>query len=167
MNPWESPRLFRVSRGASLSHGGAGDESHGACDQSAGNDRKPWVVANIVVDAVRDVAEPQRCFVVLPRERAGGVGDGVIDTVAKPLDVGIVRVRKLYEQFLRAIDQLVEPAQFVHFYFLSGPVDGNAHRQPTRIVSGATGRRKVLEIEGATATAIAAAFPDPVFKLRS
>jgi uncharacterized protein YggU (UPF0235/DUF167 family) len=30
-----------------------------------------------------------------------------------------------------------------------------------RIVSGATGRRKVLEIEGATASAIAAAFPDP------
>jgi uncharacterized protein (TIGR00251 family) len=30
-----------------------------------------------------------------------------------------------------------------------------------RIVSGATSRRKVLEIEGATATAIAAAFPDP------
>jgi uncharacterized protein YggU (UPF0235/DUF167 family) len=29
-----------------------------------------------------------------------------------------------------------------------------------RIVSGATSRRKVLEIEGATATAIAAAFPD-------
>jgi uncharacterized protein YggU (UPF0235/DUF167 family) len=29
-----------------------------------------------------------------------------------------------------------------------------------RIVSGATGRRKVLEIEGATATAIAAAFPE-------
>jgi uncharacterized protein YggU (UPF0235/DUF167 family) len=29
-----------------------------------------------------------------------------------------------------------------------------------RIVSGATSRRKVLEIEGATATTIAAAFPD-------
>jgi uncharacterized protein len=29
-----------------------------------------------------------------------------------------------------------------------------------RIVSGATSRRKVLEIDGATATAIAAAFPD-------
>jgi len=40
----------------------------------------------------------------------------VIDTVAQPLDVGIVRVRKLYEQFLRAIDQLVEPVQFVHFF---------------------------------------------------
>jgi uncharacterized protein (TIGR00251 family) len=30
-----------------------------------------------------------------------------------------------------------------------------------RIVSGATSRRKVLEIEGATASAIAAAFPEP------
>jgi uncharacterized protein YggU (UPF0235/DUF167 family) len=30
-----------------------------------------------------------------------------------------------------------------------------------RIVSGASSRRKVLEIEGATATAIATAFPDP------
>jgi uncharacterized protein YggU (UPF0235/DUF167 family) len=30
-----------------------------------------------------------------------------------------------------------------------------------RIVSGATSRRKVLEIDGATAAAIAAAFPDP------
>jgi uncharacterized protein YggU (UPF0235/DUF167 family) len=33
-------------------------------------------------------------------------------------------------------------------------------RGKVRIVSGATSRRKVLEIEGATATAIAAAFPD-------
>jgi uncharacterized protein YggU (UPF0235/DUF167 family) len=30
-----------------------------------------------------------------------------------------------------------------------------------RIVSGATSRRKILEIEGTTEAAIAAAFPDP------
>jgi len=34
-------------------------------------------------------------------------------------------------------------------------------RGKVRIVSGATSRRKVLEIEGATAAAIAMAFPDP------
>jgi hypothetical protein len=34
------------------------------------------------------------------------------------LDVGIVRVGKFCEQFLRAIDQLVEPVQSVHFYYL-------------------------------------------------
>jgi uncharacterized protein (TIGR00251 family) len=33
-------------------------------------------------------------------------------------------------------------------------------KRKVRIVSGATSRRKVLEIEGATATAITAAFPD-------
>jgi uncharacterized protein (TIGR00251 family) len=57
----------------------------------------------------------------------------------------------------------------------SPPVDNAANREliefvaerlgmpkgKVRIVSGATSRRKVLEIEGATATAIAAAFPDP------
>jgi len=36
------------------------DERHGAGDHNAGKDRKPRIVANIVVDGDRDLAESQR-----------------------------------------------------------------------------------------------------------
>jgi len=105
MNPWES--VTSVSREERpYFHDGAGDVGHGAGDDNALRSASR-VSANKIVDSVAMSGAAPMCRRPASRARAG-VGDGW-STRSEDVDVGIVRVRQLREQFLCAIDQLVEP----------------------------------------------------------
>ena len=87
-------------------------EAHRARDQDAGRDRQPGVFPNVAIDAVSEVAH--LCSrVTLLRNRPPGIVDRVVHAVAQCLDLRIVGIGEIGQQFFRAVDQLV---QFLRFF---------------------------------------------------